>query len=92
MEEDIGEFEVTYGLFPRDRRAGDAQATVLVYIRSGTDAPANIYSAVPYKNHWYGIDDTDFASKCVFTSLLILFSLDETGQTLTTLIVTAPSR
>lgn len=90
MEEDIGEFEATCGLFPRSRRAGDTQATALVRIRSGTEAPVDIYTAVPYKGHWYWIDDNNSASKRVFTFLLILFLLDEIGQTSTTSIVTVP--
>lgn len=77
---------------PGRRQAGDAQSTALVRIRSGTEAPADTYAAVPYKGHWYWIDDTDIASKRVFTFLLILFSLAETGQSPAAPVVTVPSR
>ena len=56
---------------PRDRP--------LVRIRSGPAAPADAFSAVHYRNTWYWIDDGDFASKRIFTMLMMFFSLAETG-------------
>jgi hypothetical protein len=47
---------------------------------------------VPYKGHWYWIDDADVASKRIFTFLMILFSLAETGQSTAAPVVTVPSR
>jgi hypothetical protein len=47
---------------------------------------------VPYKDHWYWIDDTDLDSKRIFTFLMILFSLAETGQAPAAPVVTVPSR
>ncbi len=130
LEEGIREFNISYGLIPRNRqdvailsrsmldiilqlgygielpathvkdgraspgrwKAGDARAEPLVHIRSGTEAPTDAYAAVPYKGHWYWIDDTDFVSKRTFTFLMILFSLAETGQAPAAPIVTVPSR
>jgi hypothetical protein len=130
LEEGIREFDIAYGLVPRNRRevavlsrsmleimlqlgfgvdlpaehakdgralpgratAGDAKVEPLVHIRSGTQAPTDAYTAVPYKGYWYWIDDTDIASKRAFTFLLILFSLAETGQSVAAPIVTVPSR
>lgn len=77
---------------PGLRRAGDRPAEPLVRIRSGTAAPDGAYAAVPYKGYWYWIDDNDLASKRVFTFLLILFSLAETGQGPAAPVVTVPSR
>jgi len=77
---------------PGLRQAGDAQSSALVRIRSGTATPADAYAAVLYKGHWYWIDETDIASKRVFTFLLILFSLAETGQGPSAPVVTVPSR
>jgi hypothetical protein len=77
---------------PGQRQPGDAQAEPLVHIRSGTEAPADAYAAVPYRGYWYWIDDTDIASKIRFTFLMILFSLAETGQTTASPVVTVPSR
>jgi len=130
LGEDASEFEITYGLVPRNpnevamltrsmmeimlqlgfgidmpaahatdghalpgiRQPGEAQAKPLVHIHSGTEAPAEVYAAVPYKGYWYWIDDTDIASKRTFTFLMILFSLAETGQTTASPVVTVPSR
>lgn len=77
---------------PGQLRPGDVQAKPLVQIHSGTAAPADAYAAVPYKGYWYWIEDTDIASKRVFTFLMILFSLAETGQTMAAPVVTVPSR
>lgn len=52
----------------------------------------NCYVAVPYKGYWYWIDETDVESKRIFTFLLILFSLAETGQSSAAPVVTVPSR
>jgi hypothetical protein len=77
---------------PGQWQPGDAQAQPLVHIRSGTEAPADAYAAVPYKGYWYWIDDSDIASKRIFTFLMILFSLAETGQPTAAPVVTVPSR
>lgn len=130
LEEGISEIDITYGLFPRNRRevallsrsmleimlqlgfgvelpathatdgralpgrgqVGDATVKPLVRIRSGTEAPADAYAAVPYKGYWYWIDDADIVSKRAFSFMLILFSLAETGQSAAAPIVTVPSR
>jgi hypothetical protein len=130
LAEDASDFQITYGLLPRNRnevavlsrsmmeimlqlgfgidlpaahaagvralpgqwQAGNAQAKPLVHIFSGTKAPADAYAVVPYKGYWYWIDDDDIASKRIFTFLLILFSLAETGQTTAAPVVTVPSR
>jgi len=130
LPEDTSEFEIAYGLVPRNPnevavltrsmmeimlqlgfgidlpaahatagralpgqwQPGDAQAKSLVHIHSGTEAPADAYAAVPFKGYWYWIDDTDIASKRIFTFLMILFSLAETGQTTAAPVVTVPSR
>jgi hypothetical protein len=77
---------------PGQWQPGDVQAKPLVHIHSGTEAPADAYAAVPFKGYWYWIDDTDIASKRIFTFLMILFSLAETGQTTAAPVVTVPSR
>ncbi len=67
---------------PRDRP--------LVRIRSGPAAPRDAFAAVPYRNTWYWIDDGDFASKRVFTMLMIFFSLAESGGTPQVPVLTIP--
>lgn len=77
---------------PGQTQSGSAPAESLVHIRSGEREPANAYAAVPYKGYWYWIDDNDIASKRIFTFLMILFSLAETGQGPAAPVVTIPSR
>jgi len=77
---------------PVQRRPGDPQGRSLVHIHSAAEEPADAYAAVRYKRHWYWIDDTDIESKRVFTFLMMLFSLAETGQSQAAPIVTVPSR
>ncbi len=61
--------------------ADDPRDRPLVRIVSGPAAPADAFSAIRYRNTWYWIDDGDFASKRIFTMLMIFFSLAETGVT-----------
>ncbi|MFO1304837.1 MAG: hypothetical protein U1F54_13975 [Burkholderiales bacterium] len=79
-------------VFTSQWQPGTEKAKPLVHIRSGAEAPADAYAAVPYRGNWYWIEDTDIASKRTFTFLLILFSLAETGQSAAAPVVTVPSR
>ena len=60
---------------------GETPPEPLLHIRCGKTAPSDAFAAVPYRNLWFWIDDTDRASKSRFTFLMILFSLAEGGQT-----------
>ena len=51
----------------------------LMQIHSGTEKPDDAYVKVQYRDHWFWIDDTDFQSKRMFSFLMFLFSLNETG-------------
>ncbi|MDO9315340.1 MAG: hypothetical protein Q7T97_12420 [Burkholderiaceae bacterium] len=79
-------------VLPGRRQVDSKPYTPLTHIRSGAEAPADAYVAVPYRGRWYWIDDSDVASKSTFTFLLILFSLAETGQSAAAPVVTVPSR
>lgn len=64
----------------------------LVRIRSGKAVPADAYVSVSYKGCWYWIDDRDVPSKRIFTFLMVLLSLAETGQSAPGPVLTVPSR
>jgi hypothetical protein len=65
----------------RARAAAPLTGTELpIRIHSGPSQPADSYAAVEYRDHWFWIDDTDFRSKRVFTFLMIMLSLAETGS------------
>ncbi|QQS14237.1 MAG: hypothetical protein IPK81_08735 [Rhodospirillales bacterium] len=59
--------------------AEDRRDRPVVRVLSGASPPAGAYSAVSYRGTWYWVDDHDFASKRVFTFLMMFFSLAETG-------------
>jgi hypothetical protein len=60
-------------------------------IRSGTDRPEDAFVRVEYRDRWFWIDDRDFASKRVFSFLMLLFSLTETGGRESLPLVTIPA-
>jgi hypothetical protein len=51
----------------------------LIRIQSNAEKPDDAYVAVQYRGYWFWIDDRDFPSKRMFSFLMFLFSLAETG-------------
>jgi hypothetical protein len=64
----------------------------LVRIRSSVEKPSEAFVAVPYRNHWYSIDDRDLPSKGLFSFLMFLFTLVETGDKGAPPVVTIPAQ
>ena len=58
----------------------DAEIVPLIHIKSGTQRPADPFVAVQYADHWFWIEAEEFASKRVFTFLMLILMLSETGQ------------
>ena len=63
----------------------------LMRILSAGNKPSDSFVAVPYKDHWYWIDDRDMRSKSLFTFLMFVFSLTETQGKEGAPIVTIPA-
>jgi hypothetical protein len=67
-----------------------APVAPLIKIRSSRQNPADAFAAVPYKEEWYWIDDTDLASKRLFSFIMFLFTLTETEGKQGAPIITVP--
>jgi hypothetical protein len=62
-----------------------------IHSSSSVTKPEDAVVAVPYRGHWFWIDDRDIASKSLFTFLMYIFTLTETGGKDNTPVVTIPA-
>lgn len=62
-----------------------------VLVKSSTEEPADAFLAVRYRNLWFYIEDTDYRSKRMFSFLLFLLSLAESGSEGIAPILTLPT-
>ena len=89
---DVPPDDVAQGVVPPVPRCESDAATgfrPLVRIASGPSAPApaRAFVSVEYHGHWFWIDERDYASKGVFSFVMMIFSLMDTapkGQPLVT--------
>ncbi|WP_455388377.1 hypothetical protein [Petrachloros mirabilis] len=71
--------------------AQGAPIVPIVKIYSSTARPGDSFVAVPYRDYWFWIDDRDYQSKKLFSFLMFIFSLTETGGKEGTPIITVPA-
>jgi hypothetical protein len=64
---------------------------IRIHSSSSVTRPEDAVVAVPYRGYWYWIDDRDIASKSLFSFLMYIFTLTETGGKDSTPIVTIPA-
>jgi len=63
----------------------------LVRIQSHGEEPADAFVAIRYRDHWFWIDDRDFKSKKMFSFIMFLFTLAETGTPQPAPVLTIPT-
>ncbi len=52
----------------------------LIKIHAEKSLPTDAFAAIKYRDYWYWIDDRDYRSKGIFTFLLIIMTLADTGE------------
>jgi hypothetical protein len=63
----------------------------LIEIHSSKNIPTNAFVAVPYNDHWFWIDRRDLKSKRVFSFMMLLFTLADSGEASPQPVVTIPA-
>jgi hypothetical protein len=89
--QDVNDRRVSPAMAPETADGKDVPALIHVLSAAGRSDPANSFVAVPYRRHWYWIDDRDVRSKTLFTFLMFIFSLTETQGQEGAPIVTIPA-
>ncbi|HME41694.1 MAG TPA: hypothetical protein VKF36_01295 [Syntrophorhabdales bacterium] len=69
-----------------------APAAPLIRVHSSPKKPTDAYVSVPYQDYWFWIDNKDLPSKQIFSSLMFVLTLAETGTKAGAPVVTIPTR
>jgi hypothetical protein len=63
----------------------------MIRVRSSAEKPGDAFVSVRYRNSYFWIDDRDLSSKRIFSFLMFIFTLVETGEKGTAPVVTIPT-
>jgi hypothetical protein len=63
----------------------------MIRILSGSESPGDAFVAIPYRGHWFWVEDRDHPSKGVFSFLLIILSLADVDPGKGSPILTIPA-
>ena len=91
---DVPDSDVAEGrVYASQRESAETESEFppLIRVRNGTARPDDAYVSVRYRDRWFWIDDRDYPSKRMFSFLMFLFSLTETGGQQMAPIVTVPT-
>jgi hypothetical protein len=58
---------------------GDGIKGTMIRILCSREKPDEDFAAIPYRGHWFWIDDRDYRSKKLFSFLMFVMTLNETG-------------
>jgi hypothetical protein len=72
--------------------SSNTNAVRLIQIKCSKTKPADAFVAVDYRSHWYWIDDRDLKSKRVFSFMMMLFTLADTGEKEGLPLITIPAQ
>jgi len=75
-----------------DAVADSTNAIRLIQIKCSKTEPANAFVTVEYRSHWFWIDDRDLKSKRVFSFMMMLFTLADTGEKESLPLITIPAQ
>src|SRR5208283_5400519 len=75
-----------------DAGAGNTNAVRLIQIKCSKSEPTDAFVAVDYRHHWFWIDDRDLKSKRVFSFIMMLFTLADTGEKENLPLITIPAQ
>jgi hypothetical protein len=83
--------EKRVGATRMDYTAAGNRLPPLIRIQYSAQKPAEAFVAIPYRNMYFWIDDRDLLSKRIFSFLMFVFTLVETGEKGATPVVTIPT-
>ena len=64
----------------------------LIRVQTSSGKPADAFVSVPYRDAYFWIDDRDIFSKKIFSFLMFVFTLVETGEKGVAPVVTIPTK
>jgi len=67
-------------------------AVRLITIHYSKSKPADTFVAIEYRGYWFWIDDRDLKSKRVFSFMMMLFTLADTGERENLPLITIPAQ
>jgi len=88
-EAHVAEHRVSPNAEPEQGSSGPLRP--LLRVKSSLERPSDTFVAVPYRNHWYWIDDRDIPSKRMFSFIMFIFTLVEPGTREAPPVLTIPT-
>jgi hypothetical protein len=69
----------------------EEEVQTLVRVKSGAQRPSDAFVAAQYRGKWFWIEDRDLRSKRIFSFVMLLFSLAESGGVPSAPLLTIPA-